>query len=246
MNDRAYIEERLGIPFNVSLRGTISHLNRVPAFLITTGRQLDDPKLARSLLAFYVTMEDRPYLELFVQEVVFGTIPAERWMRGRILVPDFSLGDLVLQPGAALLDPVAGGGWTRIVPSAEAWQGRLPWLGALCRAEPHADYRSAIPAHTVSIAEVPVEGISDGRVALRRWIAARLAMDLDRRGLLGPVEHITQIVPPGLPALRRWSGDALAAAQGLLMERKNLDRLEAEIPGFSGPDAWYQGSNPLP
>src|SRR5262245_12538485 len=79
-SDRQSIEEQLG-PLDAQRAGSISHLNAVPDSIIESARRLQDPTLARSLLAFYVTADARPYLDLFVQEVVFGTTPAATWLR---------------------------------------------------------------------------------------------------------------------------------------------------------------------
>ena len=238
--DRQLIEERLGYPLDSALAGSISHLNRVPEFLIALARGLEDPRLARSLLAFYVTPDARPYLDLFVQDVVFGATPAATWLRGRVLVPDFGLGDLVVKPRAALLTPIGGAPPARIVPRLTDWNRQVPWVGAPAASQPDADYRSAIPMNTVSLADAQTERIEDLSVAFRRWISARLAMDLHRRAALDLVRDVTEIAS-GLPPVRRWSDDALVAAEALLRERRWLNRQEHEIPGFRGPDGWYGG-----
>ena len=44
----------------------------------------------------------------------------------------------------------------------------------------------------------------------------------------------------GLPPLRRWAGDARAAAEALIREQRELASSKRGIPGFRGPDSWYR------
>ena len=127
----------------------------------------------------------------------------------------------------------------RIVPELKDWIADVPWVGAPACPQPDADYRSEVPTGTVSLADPKIEHVTDTVVAVRRWIATRLAADLDRRGRLDVVQDLTEVAST-LPPLQRWSEDARVAAWALLRERRELERKPDEIPGFRGADTWYR------
>jgi hypothetical protein len=112
-------------------------------------------------------------------------------------------------------------------------------VGSPARPEPDADYRSKLPEQTVGLTTAEIEDIVDIGIAVRRWIAARLASVLEHRGQLKTLGEAPGM-PEGLPPVRRWTPDAWAAWEALTRERRELERSDQEIPGFAGPDEWYR------
>src|SRR5215211_2075201 len=76
-----------------SERPMITHLNHVPAWLLDEARSLKDRSAVRSLLMSHTSPECWEYLTPFVEDVVFGNEPAATWLRGQVVVPDWSLRD---------------------------------------------------------------------------------------------------------------------------------------------------------
>jgi hypothetical protein len=233
------LERKLGRQLLPEHLGSISHLNDVPAELITETKGLNDRVLAETLIAFYATPDDGRYIGRYVQDVVFGDTPPQLWRRGRVLVADFSLDEQLCLEPSALLAPIGGDFEVRIVPRYEDWVAGVSWVGAPACPQPDADYRSPLPSRTVGIANPTVEPVSDKAVAIRRWIASRLAAVLNRAGELDAINEPSQITAK-LSPYDQWSNDARIAANALIRERRELKREEREIPGFRGPDAWYQ------
>ena len=79
--------------------------------------------------------------------------------------------------------------------------------------------------------------VPDEDVAMRRWIAARLAR---AAASLDAARSVAELgLPLDMPAPPEWSGDAHAAATALCMEQATFGPTGNDVPGFRGPDAWY-------
>lgn len=239
-NDRLIqLLEKLGRPLPAEHRASISHLNDVSVDLVAEARRLNDADLAETLLAYYVTPGHRRYFARYVQDVVFGTTPPKMWRRGGVLVPDFNLEEQLTLDRPDLLAPIGGKFDVRIAPRLADWEAGVSWVGSPARAQPYADYLTPLPAGTVSIANPPLDPVIDKTLAIRRWIASRLAAVLRSAGQLDSVSDPSSI-SANLPPYGRWSSDGQAALKALLRERRELNRETNEIPGFRGPDDWYQ------
>src|SRR5262245_37193100 len=223
------LQQKLGRPLPPEDRASISHLNDVPAALIEKARQLEDDDLAEALIAYYMTPGHRRYIPPYVQDVVVGTTPPALWRRGGILVPVFSLAEQLTLDRPALLAPVGGRFDVRVMPRQESWEAGTSWVGAPARPQPEADYLTPLPPGTVSISNLAVESVTDETVAIRRWIAARLAAVLRSVGRLDSVSDPSAL-GASLSPYESWSADALAALAALLRERRELSRATNEIP----------------
>lgn len=239
--NRRRLEERLGRPLEKATEASIRDLNAVPRDLIEEARTLGDPMLARALLAHYLPSSDRPHLMLFVQDVVFGGEPPERWLRGRVLAPDWSLTDQLLRSRDALLEPIGGTAMCRVRPRIESWTAGSSVVGAPARPDDSATYRTQTVPSTISLQlTVPVEPILRLDVAVRRWIAARLARVLrdDAHAFDDTVALDAALARHALPARDTWSDDARAAAAALLVDKPS-DTPAGEVPGMTGADGLY-------
>lgn len=214
----------------------IEHLNQVPEGLIARARDLD-AEGARTLLMTHVDPECWVHLPRFVEDVVLGSEPAKDWLRGQVVVLDVALADMVTLPRSALLSPIGGAVEHRVVPSLEDWRGKASWIGSPARVLLDADYLFDPPSDTIALGRTPTETVPDAAVAVRRWIAARLAgAMLEEPGTwsLAEVEAVLH-----LPGTDTWTRDARRAVDGLIREYRELGSPHDSVPGMRGPDSWY-------
>lgn len=216
----------------------IDHLNHVPHSLLEEARSLTGPGAVEAFLIEHTSPECWHYLAPFVDEVVLGREPVESWMRGQVVVPDFSLAEQLYLDRAALLAPLGGGFSHRIVPSADDWPSGVTWIGAPALVLPDSDYRYSVPDQAIALGRADTEAVGNQTVALRRWIAARLALVVKPRY---NVESIDQLVEglEEIPSLEDWSDDARLAASALICEFNEVGQAENRIPGMGGSDEWY-------
>lgn len=216
----------------------IAHLNNIPQSLLVKARTLSDPGDIEVFLSEYTEPETWDYLPLFIEEVVLNGQPAEQWMRGQVVVPDFSLVEQLCLRRSALLEPLGGAFDQRVVPSMEDFRCNVSWVGAPALLVPIADYRYEAPDHAVGVGVVPTEATAEPDVVLRRWIAVRLALVL-RPG--ADLDDINQLAAKyeDIPSTEYWSDDARIAARGLIVELRELAGQASHIPGTGGADEWY-------
>lgn len=86
-----------------------------------------------------------------------------------------------------------------------------------------------------------LEHVDDVDVAMRRWIASRVAWLLERQGVTLPVDATVADVTTALAVDVPCSADAEIAIRGLLREERELGPSSEAVPGFRGPDEWYAG-----
>ncbi|MEW5930114.1 MAG: hypothetical protein AB1941_21875 [Gemmatimonadota bacterium] len=218
----------------------ITDLNDVPDSLLRQARALADSGRIRAFLMRRTAPESWEYLEAFIEDVVLGSESAAGWRRGQVLVPDFSLADQLRLAPADLLAPLGGGFAHRVKPSLEDWRSGAAWVGAPALLLPSADYRFAVPDRAVGLGAAETEAVRDREVALRRWIAARLARAAEAGSAPESLESLVAR-SPWLPALDEWSRDAAIAGGGLLREHGEIGGGGGGIPGMRGPDDWYRG-----
>ena len=131
----------------------------------------------------------------------------------------------------------AGEGWVVVEPDAEAWRSGDPTGGAPgVRLAEHVDLSWTAPEGTARVLGPTTSGAADPQLAMRRWMASRLA---------AVAEEGERAEATLLRATQAPSDDAAAAARGLDRERDELGPPDDAVPGFRGPDDWYsrQGSS---
>jgi hypothetical protein len=216
----------------------IEHLNDVPEWLIERARGLSDADAARRLLMAHTSPDGWPVLKPFVEDVVIGGQSARNWLRGQVLVPDFSLAELLTLSCSALWAPLGGLPTRRIVPDLDDWRGNVSWVAAPARLLPDADYRFTPPANSTALGNVATEEVSEPANASCRWIAARLAMVARDERAIHSIGDATAMAYP-LPPVPDWSECARRAVLGLSREYQELGPPTDSTPGLRGPDAWY-------
>jgi hypothetical protein len=126
-----------------------------------------------------VDESERDDIRDYLEHVVDGGVPAERWRRGGILLADFGLPDMLQRETADILGviPIDGGTWRRRPVSREAWERHAGFVGAPAVERPDLDRRFQPPRHVMRF-HTPGrvferEDMPERRA--RRWIAARIA-----------------------------------------------------------------------
>jgi len=216
----------------------IDDLNQVPADVIEQARRLSGFD-RRAFLWSRVTHANRAFLDWFTSDVIDGDADVASWGRGRILVPELTLTDLLTRSGADVVGPLDGPGetsWSRIE-FDEVYA--FPHRHAGAPATVHSDLPyswSPPPAVTaITLGSAQLRPVDRTDVAVRRWMACRMAgraaTDLGR---LTDIDRAASILRIELDAL---SADARKALHGLVAE---VTASAEGVPGFRGPDSLYE------
>lgn len=217
----------------------ITDLNDTPKSLIEQARSLQG--LARQrLLRINVSAANHQYLDWFTREVIDGEVEAQEWGRGGILVPEFSLTELLSLPAREILDPLHkddSAPWQR-VQFDSVIDDRNPYGGAPALLDRSLKYSWRPSGHVtkISTSAAGLLELTEITIPLRRWIAFRISLAIDLS-----TEH-----PKSLQRLMQDIGadfhslseDAQLAARGLTLESERLSA-DHGIWGFTGPDHYY-------
>jgi uncharacterized protein YjbI with pentapeptide repeats len=191
---------------------------------------------------------DRRDAQSLAEEVGARGAPLVAWLRRDVLcIPAIDDPRSLL---AATVDDLLGplralrGTWGRLAVTADEWtNSSTAGAPGLLVQQIGRSWRS--PPGTVSIrVDRPprtVESFSDEAVALRRWIASRVARTAG--DALGAASSVADLLPrlgtdPDAP-----SADGRVALAALLRERNVVAN---GIPGYVGPDDWYRGQPSVP
>jgi hypothetical protein len=239
---RAQIESAIGRPLSPDEQASVSNLNEVPAAVIDAATRLQP--IARQVYLRYVTVDDlHRYLPVFETDVVENKVPAEAWCKGGMILPDFTIADLLGLSVADLLAPLErrpDEPWLRLPADRLSFDSHDPYCGAPGLQRPTMDYAWQEPPHVyrVILSTTVPEPVDDIVVATRRWVASRAAaaaraFDVDES------EEVERLAAAIAPSLRSLSDDVRIALRALILERRA--GLADGVPGFLGPDAWYRG-----
>jgi hypothetical protein len=231
------VEEILGHKIDIKLQGSVNNLNEFSEYMINQLKLMPHPVLAEQLAGFYVAKPSHKFVKLFVEQVVYGNEPVATWLKGRTLIPDFSLLDLLTKQSNEILMPIGGEFKQLIKPLRKSWEGGSASPGAPARREPDATYLSDKPVQAVSLSLTDVVPVTNPVIAYRRWLAQRTA-----RYLYGKNHSFTLDTVAGdkyLPDISLWTKDAIASFDGLRNEFLSIKYKADDVPGFCGPDEWY-------
>lgn len=84
-----------------------------------------------------------------------------------------------------------------------------------------------------------LEQVDNVEVAVRRWIASRIAWQIAQQGIALPADAAVSDVMTALSVNIPPSADAEIATRGLLREEREFGPSTEDVPGFRGPDEWY-------
>jgi hypothetical protein len=236
------VEHVLGRPLSAAELAPVGTLDDLPPQSRAIAAQL--PGILRIwFLRKLVDRSERGDIQDYVDDVIDGDVPAAQWRRGGILLADFGLPDLLERPTADILGviPLDGGIWRRRPVSRRAWETRAGFAGAPGVERPDLDRRFEAPPHVMRVStrglDLEPEDAPERRA--RRWIAARAAHATRRFREAAEAKDPLTLVRAVFPNIGPLSADATVALEGLLRERRELGPSETEVPGFRGPDDWY-------
>lgn len=242
---RRMIETILGSPLNAAAEHSVKSLNDVPRALVAAARPLS-PVLRQFFFRFYVAPSENDFLPAFIEEVVDCGADPMAWKRGRFLVPFPPVEQMLTLDVDSLLalvrEGVAPVVWKRMAVSLQAWTAGDTTTGGPGVLRRDLDYHYAAPPDVLDFLvdrPLELEEVGNLAVAVRRWMASRVARHLLQSGLVphGKASELLASVFPGL----RVSSDAVVSVEALLRE---TDRYRFEgTPGFRGPDEWYGGAS---
>ncbi|WP_428264117.1 hypothetical protein [Haliangium sp.] len=183
----------------------------------------------------------------FIHEVLEqNAVPARDWgKRDIICFPHNRIAYLAVRDEDELIAPlehVVGERWMRVAPAPEQWDssGTMGAPGVIVRTAPYW-YKPAGDVEYSALASAPLERVPAESlpIALRRWLASRVAWELRR---YDPSRCTTLAgVCAGLGfAPTQLSAATQAAIRGLIRSGWSAG-FEPGLPGFEGPDEWYAG-----
>ena len=243
------IERIIGRALRSEDEGSIHYLNRFPPHLLAEARKLaaQSKILAWHFVRFYTGAEQDHEVKDFVFEVVASDRDPATWERwARLYFPDVVFPrdlDLTIDRMLAPLRDATGERWVRLPPSRRRgdYSFSCGQPGILHRS---SDVEWQPPRKgvrmTLSVDE-HLEHINDVGVAVRRWMASRVAWQLAQQGITLPADATVSDVMTALAVDVPCSADAEIAIRGLLREERKLGLSSDAVPGFRGPDAWYTG-----
>jgi hypothetical protein len=176
----------------------------------------------------------------FIDDVLRGSADARTWGRKDWLcAPKLSAGQLISQSLADTLRPldgIEGERWMREVPGFVDWRVSYH-SGApavLVRGRPYwCPTPDGITCLTLN-KYVSIEEVTALPLAMRRWIALRVAQEFRARAL--PATR--QAIGVALGVAGQLSRDGEIAVDALLREQ-TLEQAADGTPGFRGPDEWF-------
>jgi hypothetical protein len=241
------IERIIGRRMRPEDEGSIHYLARFPPHLLAEARKLaaHSKILAWNFVRFYTRIEQDPEVKDFVFEVVTRDRAPATWDRWpRLYFPDVDFPrDLHLNVARMLvpLQDATGERWVRSPPSRRRgdYSFACGQPGILHRS---SDIEWQPPREGVRMSlsgTEDLEHIDDVDVAVRRWMASRVAWQLAQQGVTLPADATVSDVMTALAVDMPCSADAEIAIRGLLREERELGPSSDAVPGFRGPDAWY-------
>jgi hypothetical protein len=240
------IEAILGRPVREEERGTLMTLNQVSASLVSELRRL--PRLMQHrLLRFYVEPSSSGHIGRFLEDVVDGDQDPSRWGLGRVLVPSFTLEELMVTNSARIVEAIGaklGNILDRIVPSHQNWVDHGALAGAPAVVRPHLDYKWSGGPHVLDMHienAQNVEPAGDAVVAVRRWITVRFSSKYYELLREAPTRRPSLLLGELYPGMK-VTEDAQIGVGAAPAEIRRASATEAGVPGFCGPDAWYRAT----
>jgi hypothetical protein len=244
------LENVLGHGLDEERRATVTDLGQAPTWFVEEARRLKKGILRTAFLWHYVETSQRKHLSSFEERVLLAGADVAQWSHGRILVPAFSIRELVVRDVPLILAPLGprpDESWLRFRPDRSRWNSGVFITGAPAVVRPDLRYDCTIPDEVFSYYLTEAEDLEpagDITLATRRWLAACCARAAENRGALASTSDPKQMVAAAFPGIERASDDTMLAIEGLLAEQRLLGPTEREVPGFRGPDEWFQGRAP--
>jgi hypothetical protein len=235
-----YILQKLRYTKHEHLFQSVENLNKMPDRFIKDASQLD-PEDAEVFFRYIVTPENKRFLASYVEAVVFKGEPTEKYGLKKYFVPDASLNHQLTLNREQMLHFSKGKFNMIQVINYNSWKNAANSMGIPMVPTFGANYLTPTPKGAYSIGETNHTILGTPQsidIAYRRWIAQRAAMPLFRK-VNTELSECIGVLNKYAPQ-ETWTQDAVIAIRALLRERQELGQREGEIPGFIGPDEWYE------
>jgi len=244
-----YCERMLGYELSPDLAWSVPTLNDLTDSLLAEVKRLITKSLAvHEYLQYVVVWSNLHHVSDFLNEVLKGGADHRTWcVRDVFCISRFDLRTAATQSVRDLIKPleqVAGERWWQLEPviqGNESWSESCWWSescgapGVLVRQVPY--WWSGPPSTEWTSSHHPLRKIDLNDVHIRRWIASRLADALRGRHYEASVASVCATIGVEETQL---SSDMRIAIKGLLREQEAAMPSSAVVPGFRGPDDWYQ------
>jgi hypothetical protein len=252
------LEKLLGRKLPAEERGTIVTLNELPEPLLDQARELARRSRlgAVELLQFYVVRSELDHVAAFVEEVIYGSEEPATWgWFDALCVPSIPVEDALVSDAETILTNLAaieGERWWRIEPTRSEWEGSgaTGAPGVVVRRVPY--FWSGSPEiDWIRLSDELVTPVPDVAIAVRRWIASRVAWDGRVSRAAEQLVSVHTICSAMGIDEARLSADGRLALEGLAREMVASsagspsvcgDDGPDGIPGFRGPDDWYRSA----
>ncbi len=255
-DERTEIERRLGRRIAEGERASLRDLNALPESL-KHELSLLAPMERAVYLRFLVLPEERQFLKRYTDDIFDRGVDPAEWRRGGAVFPDYTEAELLGRDVPAILAPLEwheGEAWARVKPILRQWEVFDTSVGMPLIVRAEMTYRHRAAPHAGRLFPpfvLPNEPILDVAIAIRRWLAtrvaqrarARMAPDARagwERGLAEAHSVEDLLRRAGFEAIQP-SRDATLALEALRREVARSDLATVEPPGFRGPDDWYVG-----
>jgi len=246
------IRRAVGHGLDEARRYFLTDLNEAPTWFVEEARSIRSRLLRHIFLKHYIAASQHRYLAGFDADIIEGGQDPAQWMRGRFICPSFSIRELVIKDVPSILRPLQGvipQNWQRLRPNWSLWEAGVFISGAPATVLTDVRYTWSPPENvfTMALSEArEFEPISDVTIATRRWLAACCASAAKTRGILGSFVDSKQFIDVVFPDLDRLSEDCSHAIDALLAERRTFGFSDGKVPGFRGPDSWFDRREAIP
>lgn len=241
------LEKLLGRRVAPDERGSIPSLDAVPDALLEEVRAVASRSRMGGveILQFYVVESDLDHVAAFLDDVVHGSRDPEGWGRFDVLCgPSVALSDALQTSVESILSglaPVEGDRWWRVEPSLEDWNasGSAGAPSVLIKQVPYY-WTATSSTEWIRLTDERLEPIVDLDVAVRRWVASRIAWEIDPSGDGSGIGTVGRICAALQLDENRLSVDGRSSMEGLAREMSELSPDPRGVPGHRGPDVWYR------
>lgn len=234
------IADEFGITLLKKDAACVSNLNVIPERIQQVLARIDDTYGKILFLEYCTTSENHKYLRQFVHLILLEGKDPACWKIGRSLKPDTSLENQLTKS----LFEIFGELETKIClieePQKKMWN-EVGETGCFVIKQEDARYTwESVNGFMTYSLDIPVREIRKEEIPTyhRRWIANRIARCLKVDGLLDSFSDIS--VLDRYTSRDKLTADAIKAFEGLLKEQKEFGWKEDEVPGYVGPDEFYE------
>ena len=232
------IELVLGYPVPKDKQGTISDLRHIGPIILEELKKVG-AVFNRELLLFYTTPDNWQYINTFLANVVYENRIPNEWSNFSYIVPDVSLKDQLTKEIHEILYFTKGKFSHLIKSNYNLWKSNILKSGSPAIFIENGYYKTDIPKNFQSFSKfevLKIEKEDSSHILFRRWIASRIAKCMDEKlFVFNDIEEFNYFSP-----IEKWTDDAKFAFYGLLRERNEMGWKDDEIPGYVGPDDFYE------